>query len=238
MIITIKKKTLLTIAASVLASILAIGLAVGFGTKRVQARNGILGKTVVIDAGHGGRDGGVAGKTTGVKESDINLSISKSLRRFLEDKGYKVVMTRTTTDGLYGLSGQNRKLKDMEARKKTILEAKPDLVVSIHQNSFPSRTVRGAQVFYDKSSESGLKAASTVQNILNLALGSERLPKVGDYYMLQCSPYASILVECGFLSNPEEEKLLISAPYQEKVAYTIFTAIHSVLSPGIIEKAP
>lgn len=190
-----------------------------------------IGKTIVIDAGHGGIDGGVVGVNTKTKESEINLCIAKSLKHFLLQKGYDVVMTRTNMDGLYGMASKNKKARDMEERKRIINEAKPDLVVSIHQNFFPRENSRGAQVFYAPKSENGLNIATKMQQILNLNLeASSRSAAVGDYFILQCSPYPSMLVECGFLSNPVDEKLLVSAVYQEKIAYSIFTGIANILA--------
>jgi len=229
MMIVVKKRTLIAISVAILASALVAAAFCGFGVFADSAANS-CGKTVVVDAGHGGMDGGVVGKTTGVKESDINLAVAKSLRHFLEGKGYRVVMTRTNSDGLYGLSKSNRKSKDMEARRKIIAEATPDLVVSIHQNAFPSPTVRGPQVFYAPSSEVGTAYAKTMQSVLNNALGHSRTEKPGDFFLLQCSEYPSLLIECGFLSNPEEERLLITANYQEKAAYAVFTGVHTILS--------
>ncbi|MCL2798111.1 MAG: N-acetylmuramoyl-L-alanine amidase [Firmicutes bacterium] len=228
MMLVIKKRTLFAITGAAIAAVLIAALFAGAG---VLAGTGAAatGKTVVIDAGHGGMDGGVSGKTTGIKESDVNLAVAKSLRHFLENRGYRVVMTRSNSDGLYGLSKSNRKIKDMEARRKIIEDASPDLVISIHQNAFPSPTVQGAQVFYAPSSETGAAYAKTMQSVLNNTLGHKRVEKPGDYFILQCSECPSLLVECGFLSNPEEEKLLISANYQEKTAYAVFSGIHAIL---------
>ena len=225
--IVLKKRTLFLIFGLFCAAVF-IGVAAGIG---IFAGSDVvsLGKTVVIDAGHGGMDGGVSGKTTGVKESDINLAIAKSLGHFLENNGYTVVMTRNSSDGLYGLTSRNRKTKDMEARRKIINDAKADLIVSVHQNAFPSAAVKGPQVFYAPRSDTGAAYAKTMQNILNNSLGHNRIEKPGDYFILQCTEYPSLLVECGFLSNPGEEKLLISALYQEKVAYAIFTGIQAIL---------
>jgi N-acetylmuramoyl-L-alanine amidase len=230
MMITVKRRTLLIIAAVIVGVAVTLGLA-GLGVSAAGARAEKIDKVVVIDAGHGGRDGGVTGVATGVKESDINLSIAKSVRRFLEDKGYTVVMTRSTSDGLYGMATGDFKAKDMNARKTAITEANADLVVSIHQNSFPSPTVRGPQVFYAPTSETGVQMAGVMQNILNASLGNSRVAKKGDFFILQCSPAPSLLIECGFLSNRDEEALLVSAAYQEKVAYTVFTGIHTIFYP-------
>ena len=190
-------------------------------------------RTVVIDAGHGGIDAGVHGIKTNVKESDINLSIARKLKTHLTQAGYNVVMTRVNSDGLYGMASKNKKLKDMERRKEKIEEAKPDLVVSIHCNQYPRASVRGAQVFYAPDSEAGKTSAAVVQSLLNTNLeASKRVEAPGDYYILQCSQYLSLLVECGFLSSPDDEKLLIDADYQDKVAYTVFSGIHAVLNAG------
>jgi N-acetylmuramoyl-L-alanine amidase len=187
-----------------------------------------IGKTVVVDAGHGGIDGGVVGSASGVKESEINLAIAKSLKHFLERNGYDVVMTRENSDGLYGLTSKNKKLRDMEARRDIIKEAKPDLVISVHQNYYPLSSVRGAQVFYSADSEISKQIADSMQGTLNTALGNDRIAKTGDYYIVNCTDFPSVIVECGFLSNPEEEKLLVTAAYQEKVAYSVFSAVHSI----------
>lgn len=227
MFVVFRKKSVIICLILVLAVILSCVM-LSYASAEVSSVPKI-GKTVVIDAGHGGVDGGVSGVNTGVKESEINLAIAKSLRHFLVRNGYDVVMTRENNDGLYGLSTKNKKLRDMEARRDIISDAQPDLVVSVHQNFYPLSSVRGAQVFYSADSEESKAIAESVQGTLNSALEGDRVAKTGDYYILNCTEYASVLVECGFLSNPEEEKLLVTAVYQEKVAYTLFSAIHSLL---------
>ncbi len=227
MFVSLKKKTILMVAAVILC---VVSFAVIVSASALGAQSGVKnGKVVVIDAGHGGIDGGVVGVSTGTKESDINLAIARSLKHFLSSKGYEVVMTRSSTDGLYGMATKNRKLKDMEERKRIINEARPDLVVSIHQNSFPRSNQTGAQVFYAPKSDEGKRISDIMQSTLNASLSSGREAKQGDYFILQCSEFPSMLIECGFLSTAEEEKLLVSAAYQEKVAYCIFTGIHSIL---------
>lgn len=231
MFILLKKKTLIIIAVIIAAAVTFCCVVFTLSTESEAAPKN--GKVIVIDAGHGGIDGGVEGATTKVKESDINLAITRSLKHFLISKGYTVVLTRSTTDGLYGMATKNRKMRDMEARKTIINDARPDLVVSIHQNSYPRSLEKGAQVFYAPKSENGESAAKVMQEILRVNLDTHRIAKTGDYYILQCSPYLSMIVECGFLTNPTEEKLLVSATYQEKIAYTIFTGIHAILYPEI-----
>ena len=227
MFLTIKKRTIIVALCLILALVgTIVGVVVGV---RARQTAGMNGQTVVIDAGHGGIDGGVVGHTTGIKESDINLAISQKLQRFLEGKGYRVVMTRNTKDGLYGLNSSNKKMADMHARRDIINRANPDLVVSIHQNSFPAPSVRGPQVFYSMGCEISGTKAELMQTALNTTLDSNRLAKQGDFFILENSPSAALLVESGFLSNPEDEALLVQAEYQEKIAYTIANSIHLML---------
>lgn len=228
MFLLLKKRNII-IGLIVVALTVSLCLAV---TATVTSAYSVLktGITVVIDAGHGGADGGVVGVTTSVKESDVNLSIARSLKHFLKTKGYDVVMTRTTTDGLYGMTTKNRKLKDMQERKKIIENANADLVVSIHCNSYPRADQTGAQVFYAPGSVDGKQKAEVMQSVLKDTLGTTRSAMSGDYFILQCSAVPSLLVECGFLTTPSEEKLLVSSEYQEKIAYSIFTGIHTMLS--------
>lgn len=179
--------------------------------------------TIVIDAGHGGKDGGAVGKTTDVTESFLNLQYSLVLKAICEEYGFKVVLTRSDMNGLYSPFASNKKRSEMEKRKEIINKAKPDMVVSIHMNSFPNSSTRGAHVFYADGSESGKQLADSVQEVLFKNIeNSHKTAKVGDYYILNCSQSPSILVECGFLSNPEEELLLQDEEYINKFCYNIF----------------
>ncbi len=228
MFFTVKKRVVLI---SLIFALIVVGLIAALSVPYVPTLG--RGKVVVIDAGHGGEDGGVVGGTTGVKESEVNLAISKKLKTLLEEGGYKVVMTRSNDAGLYGLVSSNKKLADMKKRKEIILDACPDLVVSIHQNFYPGSYVSGAQVFYAPSGD-GAEEATVMQKIMNRELDCNRNAAKGDYYIIQCSPYPSILIECGFMSNPAEEAKLVSADYQNKVAYTIYSGINFILgSPAI-----
>ena len=231
MFVSIKKKTVLLIALAIITAVSICLIAYPIAAAASAPKNG---KTVVIDAGHGGVDGGVVGVNTKTKESDINLTIARALKAGLESGGYNVVMTRSNSDGLYGLSSKNKKQKDMATRRDIIRGANADLVISIHQNFYPRRGVRGAQVFYAPNSETGKTMADSMQSIINLNLEAcSRTAMQGDYYVLQCSEVPSLLVECGFLSNPEDEKLLLDAAYQKKIAYTIYTGINTILSDKV-----
>lgn len=179
--------------------------------------------TVVIDAGHGGIDGGVVGIQTGTKESDINLSVSRVLQELLEEAGLNVVQTRKTEAGLYGAATQGYKKRDMKKRSEIINRSSPALVISVHQNFFSLSSRRGGQVFYRGDSEKSKTLATLVQNELNSM--SECVKKTqalaGDYYVLNCSDYPSVIVEGGFLSNAQDEALLVSEEYQKKLAQAI-----------------
>lgn len=224
MFTVIKKNHL--IAAFLAAIILITFSVITINTATAHKRLPKLGYTIVVDAGHGGFDTGVAGVTTKVKEADLNLKVAKKLERRLKEYGFDVVMTRTNGNGLYGLHTKNRKKRDMEARARIIREAEPDAVVSIHMNYFVQSKQRGAQVFYKRDNERGKDLAKCIQEVLGLNLEHcNRLYLSGDYYIVNCSDYPSVIVECGFLSNAYDEQLLISDEYQQKLAYYIALGI-------------
>lgn len=188
--------------------------------------------TVVIDAGHGGIDGGVVGIESGVKESDVNLDISRRLKRCFEDAGFAVVETRETEAGLYGTTAAGYKKRDMKKRAEVIRASNPALVVSVHQNFFSMRSRRGAQVFFRETNERSKTLACLIQASLNDMPECARKsdPLKGDYYILNCSDYPSVIVECGFLSNAEDEALLLNGEYRDKLAAAISSGCLAYLS--------
>lgn len=187
--------------------------------------------TIVIDPGHGGIDPGSIGYKTKIKESDVNLSVSLFLYELLNNFGVNTILTRTNTDGLYGLSSKDYKKRDMQKRKDIISACNPDIVVSVHMNSYTRHNLRGAQVFYDKNSTQGEALAKCIQDQFASKLpASDKGISVGDYYMLKCTAEASVIAECGFLSNEEDEKLLITKEYQQKLADCIFKGIVAYLN--------
>ncbi|HEY8390565.1 MAG TPA: N-acetylmuramoyl-L-alanine amidase [Clostridia bacterium] len=220
MIAVIHKKKIIIISCIFICLVIAAVIL----TSTVQANRYIprLKTTIVIDAGHGGIDGGVTGVNTKVKESELNLKVAKKLEKYFKSYGFDVVMTRTNSDGLYGGSVKNFKQKDMKARAEIIRKAKPDAVISIHMNFFSQSKQRGAQVFYKKGNEAGKELARNIQETLALNIEyCNRLYLSGDYYIVNCTDYPSVIVECGFLSNADDEALLITDEYQEKLAYHI-----------------
>ena len=182
---------------------------------------------VVIDAGHGGFDPGKVG-VAGSLEKEINLAIALELKELLEQNDITVVMTRIDDRGLYAETDSNKKSADMRERVNVLVQAGPVLAVSIHQNSFTDNKSRGAQVFYYTGSVEGKRGAELIQEAMRreLADGNRRAAKANaSYYMLKKSPCPLVIVECGFLSNPEEEKMLGTAEYRRKVAWAIHLGV-------------
>ena len=183
------------------------------------------GYTIVIDAGHGGRDGGSVG-VNGTIEKRINLEYAKLLKDKLVDIGYKVVMTRENDDGLYSAFAKNKKQSDMNSRMRIIQNANPNLVVSIHMNSYVNSSAKGAMTYFRKGDGASEVCADLIQKSLATFCGARfQNGKVGDYYMLNCSYYTAVLIECGFISNPEEEILLNSDEYKNKFVDAVCNGI-------------
>ena len=189
---------------------------------KVSKSNGIK---IVVDAGHGGRDGGSVG-VNGTIEKDINLEYALLLEKKLVAAGYTVVLTRKTGDGLYSNFAKNKKISDMTARMEIIKKANPNLVISIHMNSFSDSSVKGANTYYKVDDEASKQCADIIQGCLKSYCGARnQLAKTGDYFMLNCSYYTSVLIECGFLSNSEEEILLNDSNYKETLVNAICSGL-------------
>lgn len=209
---------------SAAAIMLSISVTVGICLYAlVQTAAESIRLTIVIDAGHGGIDGGVVGVTTKTKESDINLAIARLLQAEFEEAGFLVVQTRPTEAGLYGAATSGYKRRDMQKRAEVIAESRPAAVISVHQNSFPLSSRRGAQVFFRETSESSHTLACSIQTALNAMPECVRKNEAlkGDYYVLNCSDYPSVIVECGFLTNAADEALLLTQEYRLRLAETI-----------------
>ena len=188
--------------------------------------------TVVIDAGHGGFDPGKVG-VHGELEKEINLSIAFKLKSLLEQNDCNVIMVRTDDNGLYSAGDANKKSADMRKRIEIIREAKPDIAVSIHQNSFTQESSKGAQVFYHAMSDQGKRLAEIIQEQMKKTLndGNHRVAKSNtSYYMLKKSECPLVIVECGFLSNEKESRMLTDESYQERVAWAIHLGVMNYLN--------
>lgn len=180
---------------------------------------------IVIDAGHGGMDGGATGIRTGVREAEINLAVSLKLRNLLQSVGYTVVLTRADENAL--CKGKFSKQEDMKERVNIVRNVNPDYVISIHMNSYPDPSVKGAQVFYYPDSDRGKALASVIQEEIRNQLdpSNRRQVKEGNFIMLHITASPAVMVECGFLTCPEEEAKLKTEEYQNQLAYAIFSGI-------------
>ena len=184
--------------------------------------------TIIIDAGHGGEDGG-ATSCTGILESQINLQIALRLRDLCHLLGYKTQMIRTSDVSVYtgGTTLAAKKVSDLKERIRIVNQAKNGILISIHQNTFPEDKYKGAQVFYNDSAESK-RLAQLLQStfVQTINPGSKRKCKASDgIYLMEHIQTTGVLIECGFISNHEEEAQLCSAIYQQKICCVIVSSL-------------
>ena len=192
-------------------------------------------RIVILDAGHGGEDGGTSA-SDGTLEKDLNLSMAFLLAEYLRAGGVTVILTRDSDRLLYDVNSDyagKKKLLDQRARlliAETAATEHPEaevLFVSIHMNSYPKSTVRGFQVWYSDNHADSVRLANAVQ--ASSGLFSENTKGVkhdgGHIFLLDRLEIPAILIECGFLSCPEEAMLLKSEEYRQKMAFSVFTAI-------------
>ena len=180
---------------------------------------------VIVDAGHGGFDAGASGTDTGVKESDLNLKVALLVQGALEDAGVRVLMTRAG-EGALG----DTKREDMARRGQLLQTEGADAAVSIHMNKFSDRRVQGPMTYYQAGAEAGQSLAAAIIGSLTEALAlPERLPNPGNNFVTRVPPCPAALVECGFLSHPQEERLLQDEGYQQTLAKAIARGVLAFL---------
>ena len=228
--IILKKKKIRIAILSVFAIILAVAM---FNDKREDVPTVSLpvsGKTIVIDAGHGKPDEG-AQSSTGTTEAATNLKIALKLQNLLEQSGTIVILTRSDENAIYDIEAKTlkqKKISDIHNRVKIGNESSADLFVSIHLNKIPQQQYDGWQTFYKQGSEEGKKLAISIQNNLNEAIQKEnnRVAKtIENIYIIKHVEIPITIVECGFLSNPTEEKKLLEDDYQNRLAWGIYNGI-------------
>ncbi len=184
---------------------------------------------VIVDAGHGEPDGGAVG-VGGTLEKDINLKIAKKLEEVLEGKGIRVIMTRAGDSALFeNRDGtiREKKREDMNTRLSIMKKSGADLFVSVHMNSFESSKANGLHVFYAENHTEVKNLAENIQNrIAEITGAATHAVKTADksLFLMKNPPLPAILVECGFISNPEEEKKLNDEDYQSRIAWAIAEA--------------
>ncbi|GAB7387255.1 N-acetylmuramoyl-L-alanine amidase CwlD [Bacillaceae bacterium] len=189
----------------------------------------LSGVVIVLDAGHGGIDGGAVGQN-GVIEKEVTLSIARKLRDFLQQAGALVLMTREEDKDLAGAGTKGtarRKTEDLKERVRFVNESMADFLISIHLNAIPSPRWYGAQTFYSPGRKESEKMAYFIQAEIRDKLGNTtRVPKkVDDIFLLRSIKVPAVLVEVGFLSHPREARLLASDGYQTKMANAIYQGI-------------
>ena len=191
--------------------------------------NNVLNKIIVLDAGHGGEDGGASSKE-GTLEKDLNLAITLKVKQILEKKDFKVILTRENDSSLdQGEENiSKRKVSDLNNRIKIINNSNADMVVSIHMNSFPQEKYYGWQTFYKANCIYSKEIATNIQNCIknNIDIENNRVTmEIKNIKIIEKSTIPAILVECGFLSNKEESERLKDEEYQNKLANGICQGI-------------
>jgi N-acetylmuramoyl-L-alanine amidase len=183
---------------------------------------------IAIDAGHGGIDGGAV-SISGTPESQINLEIAERLNDLFHLLGYETFMLRTTDTSLHtdGTTISGQKISDLKHRVRIVEECDAKLLISIHQNTFSDKKYKGAQVFYNNDVNSVSLAEHLQKNfIMTINQGSKRKPKaVKGVYLMEHLPCPGLLVECGFLTNIQEELQLRSPDYQKELCGVIVATV-------------
>lgn len=228
--IVLNKKTIRIFVLSIFG--IALGLSVITDRKEAVPTVSlpVSGKTIVIDAGHGKPDEG-AESSNGTTEAETNLKIALKLQNLLEQSGSSVVLTRSDENAIYDIDAKTlrqKKISDIHNRVKIGNESSADIFVSIHLNKIPQQQYDGWQTFYKDGNENGQKLAISIQDNLNKAIQKEnnRVAKtIDNIYIIKHVEIPIAIVECGFLSNPEEEKLLLQDEYQNKLAWGIYNGI-------------
>jgi N-acetylmuramoyl-L-alanine amidase len=183
--------------------------------------------TVILDAGHGGEDGGAV--ANGITEKDINLSITNKLAEVLRLNGFRVILTRNT-DKMINTEGDTlraRKLSDMKNRLNLFNSSEKNVVISIHQNKFPVEKYQGAQVFYSINNPNSRKLALSLRENIRTLIQPynerEIKPAGREIYLLDNAETPAVIIECGFLSNPKEAEKLSNSDYQDKLVFAFMS---------------
>lgn len=192
-------------------------------------------KRLLIDPGHGGEDGGTVG-VNGVLEKDLNLSLSEVLGAILEFSGYEVVQTRKEDKMLYDRNVNyhgRKKMLDLKGRLEIAQTVDPDLFIGIHMNAFPEQKYSGLSVYYSKNQAKSKDAAEIIRANIKSTLQPENNRETkaasSNIYILDRITCPAILIECGFLSNPEECEKLSSYDYRRELSFVLYSSLVSFL---------
>ena len=230
--IFIRKDSLILTSMFIFLSVAAISLYINSDSKKnIQTVTlPVTNKVIVLDAGHGIPDEGAESKN-GISEAKINLNIALKVQKLLEQSGATVILTRSDENGIYDIDSKTlkeKKISDLKNRAKIGNESSADAFISIHLNKIPDQKYYGWQTFYKSSDENSIKLAKSIQNNLNESIQKEnnRVPmKLDSIYIVKNIEIPITVVECGFLSNIEEEKNLLDEEYQDRLAWGIYSGI-------------
>lgn len=229
--IVLNKKRLLLITSVVFISVFTFMISTQTNKDIVETVNlPVSGKTIILDAGHGVPDEG-AQSSNGTTEAETNLKITLKVQNLLEQSGCTVILTRSDENAIYDIDSKTlkqKKISDIHNRVKIGNENEADIFVSIHLNKIPQSQYDGWQTFYKEGNEKGQKLAVLIQKNLNEAIQKEnhRVAKtIDNVYIVKHVEIPTTIVECGFLSNPEEEKKLLEDEYQDRLAWGIYNGI-------------
>ena len=207
------------------------------GSEEVIKIMPITSKTVIVDAGHGGIDPGAMTDDQSIKEKDVNLKIAKKVKELIEASGAVVILTRNDDTSLYteevGKTVRQKYNENLRNRKKIIQESSADMFVSIHLNKFPQSKYYGAQTFYPYGKEDDKKLATYIQSELKRVVDTTNNREIkprNDIYLIKDNQIPSTLIECGFLSNDKEAKLLNDEEYQNQIAWAIYVGVQRYFS--------
>lgn len=229
----VDKKRLILIIYTITLSVFFVSIGFQKINRTIEtSASPVSSKTIILDAGHGLPDGG-AESSNGITESSINLKIVLKVQRLLEQSGSIVILTRSDENGIYNIESNSireKKVSDIKNRVKIGNESSGDIFVSVHLNKINQSQYNGWQTFYNKKSEESKKLAESIQNGLSESIEKEnnRSPlSISGKYISDNIEIPMTIVECGFLSNPDEEKLLQTEEYQNKIAWGIYIGIQN-----------
>lgn len=211
-----------------LTALLLCGIFNYFNAKSTNEIASTISRTVIIDAGHGGEDGG-ASSSDGTKEKELNLSVALNLGKMLESNGYRVVYTRSDDSMLYTNGAKNKKMQDLRNRLKIAEDNEEAIFISIHMNKFSQEKYSGLQVFYSKNNNASGVLAEIIQNNTRKFQQTENNREIktanSSIFLLHNINNPAVLVECGFLSNAAECEKLKDETYRKEIALVIYSSV-------------
>lgn len=231
--IVLHKKKLILIGNLLCLSLIAISLKSAFSKQKMVATVNLpaTNKVIVLDAGHRSSRWAELKVVTGTSEAETNLKIALKVQNLLEQSGATVILTRSDENAIYDIDSKTlkqKKISDIHNRVKIGNESSADVFVSIHLNKIPQQQYYGWQTFYQEGNEQSMNLAKSIQTNLNDSIqkDNKRIPmKIDNIYIMKHVEIPTAIVECGFLSNPEEEKQLLTDEYQERLAWGIYNGI-------------